>query len=372
MPTVKVNLFPGPDSSYPIVIERGMLARLPALIGRVAKGRRVAIVTDSKVAKHYGRALQKKLGEGFGNVRLVSFPSGERSKTRETKARVEDELLAAGYGRDTLIVALGGGVVGDLAGYVASTLHRGVPFVQVPTTLLAMVDSSVGGKTGVDTPHGKNLIGAFWQPILVAVDPDVLRTLPRREVLAGAAEVAKHGVVASAPLFKYCEKNLEGLLAAESAPIARAVRESCRIKAVVVSRDEREGGYRQILNFGHTIAHAIELVRGFSLLHGEAVWAGMAVEALLAEELGLLPAKDAGRIAALCERAFPVRKAMKGIDPEAVVRATASDKKARQGKVRYALPEAIGRMHPGPSQQWSVVVSDEVVHAALKRSLRGA
>ncbi|MEW6777486.1 MAG: 3-dehydroquinate synthase family protein, partial [Bdellovibrionota bacterium] len=268
MSLLSVHLRSTRDDSYKIVIEPGSLAGLPKRLLSLAEGKRIAVVTDRMVEKLYGKRLLRALASHDSRTRLFSFPSGERAKTRRTKERLEDALLSSGYGRDSLLVALGGGVVGDLVGFLAATLHRGVPFVQVPTTLLAMADSSVGGKTGVDTPAGKNLIGAFWQPLEVVMDPLLLSTLPRRQITAGAAEIAKHGVIADKALFHFVEKNLERLLAGDPQVVSRALLASCKIKAGVVSKDEREGGLRQILNFGHTIAHALELARGYQLLHG--------------------------------------------------------------------------------------------------------
>lgn len=370
MPRVEVQLPATKASSYPIEIRPGLLARAPVMIDKVAGKRRIAVISDSRVSRLYGEALAKALQKKRPNTKLIRFPAGERHKTRATKDKIEDQLLSAGYGRDSLLVAVGGGVVGDLVGYVAATLHRGVPFVQVPTTLLAMSDSAVGGKTAVDTPAGKNLVGAFWQPECVIVDPEVLRSLPPREIRAGAAEVVKHGIIADARLFSYMEKNLDGLLAGDPRVIARGVADSCRIKAAVVSRDEREGGYRQILNFGHTIAHALELVRNFKLLHGEAVWVGLAVEAALAEEIGLLKASDAARIIAVCGRAYPLQRALKGVFPAALLRAAKGDKKARAGKVRYSLPAKIGAMSPGEGN-WSLAPDPAAVRRALARIQAG-
>ncbi len=365
---VPVQLPGVPPTSYPVRIGAGLWKSLPGRLVRLARGRRIAVVADSRVARLWGRDLLKRLSNISPGAVLVEFPAGEKSKTRRTKEKIEDALLARGYGRDSLLVALGGGVTGDLAGFVAATFHRGVPYVQVPTTLLAMVDSSVGGKTAVDTPAGKNLIGAFWQPLCVLADPLLLSTLPRRELRSGLAEVAKHGAIADEKLFSFVEGNWERVLRGEPRAIVRCVRDSCRIKAGVVSRDEREGGYRQILNFGHTAAHALELLSGYRLLHGEALWAGLAVEARLAEGLGLLPAADAGRICALCERIFPVRGALARVGARALLRAMRSDKKARAGKTRYALPLRLGRMGAGGGA-WTYAAGDGDFRRALERAL---
>jgi len=366
---VPVQLPGVPPISYPVRIGTGLWKSLPGRLVHLARGRRIAVVADSRVARLWGRDLLKRLGKISAGAVLVEFPAGERRKNRRTKEKIEDSLLVQGFGRDSLLVALGGGVAGDMTGFVAATLHRGVPYIQVPTTLLAMVDSSVGGKTAVDTPAGKNLIGAFWQPLCVVADPTLLSTLPRRELRAGLAEVAKHGVIADERLFAFVERHWEGILGGEPRAIVRCVSGSCRIKAGVVSRDEREGGYRQILNFGHTAAHGLELLSGYRLLHGEALWAGMAVEARLAEGLGLLPAAQAGRICALCERVFPVRRVLSGVDAAALLGAMRSDKKARGGKIRYALPTRLGRMGSGAGE-WSYAATGADFRRALARALK--
>ncbi|NUS98806.1 MAG: 3-dehydroquinate synthase, partial [Gemmatimonadaceae bacterium] len=278
-----------------------------------------------------------------------------------------DELLANGAGRDTTVVALGGGVVGDLAGFVAATYMRGGPVVQLPTTLLAMVDASVGGKTGVDTPAGKNLVGAFHPPAAVVVDVDTLGSLPLRELRAGFAEVVKHGVVADARYFAEVEAVAPRLVAGDGtgdAAFVDIVARSVEIKASVVAADEREHGQRRILNFGHTLGHAIELVSGYRLLHGEAVAIGMTLEATIAERMGIAERGTSARIAAALEAVglattFPHR-----MEPRDVLEATRADKKARGGAVQYALPERIGAMSPQDGR-WSVAVRDEDGLAAL-------
>jgi 3-dehydroquinate synthase len=274
-------------------------------------------------------------------------------------------LLAASLGRDTTIIALGGGVVGDLAGFVAATFMRGVPYVQVPTSLLAMIDASIGGKTGVDTPAGKNLVGAFHQPAAVVADTAVLASLPLDHLRAGLAEAIKHGVIADAAYLDDVEQvaaTIDRLDVASDA-LLNLVARSIEIKADVVRRDEREGGVRKILNFGHTIGHAVELCSGYSLLHGNAVAIGMAYEGALAERLGVAEhgtserVRHAVRVAGLPERRPPTMSA------DDIVRATRGDKKARAGRSEYALPNRIGEMSSAGS--WSVPVDDEIVREIL-------
>jgi 3-dehydroquinate synthase len=372
MEEVFVSLKKEIDQSYPILIRPGLLAECAGLLEERFGGLALALISDSNVTGLYAADLVRELsGRGFRKVELVTFPAGEQSKTREMKARLEDSLFRAGLGRDSLIAALGGGVVGDLAGYVAATYSRGVPFVQVPTTLLSMVDASVGGKTGVDVPWGKNLVGAFHQPSLVLIDPRVLRTLERRQFLAGMAEAVKHGVIRDSGLFDLIEGELGGILALEENSLSRLIAWNCRIKAAVVAEDEREANLRQILNFGHTVGHAVETVSGYQWLHGEALACGMVAEAEVAVEMGLLSAGESRRIDSLLRRiGLKVTLSGLGVNAESLLELTALDKKARGGAARYALPEAIGRMARTADGSYGIPVDKEVVRRVLIR--RGA
>jgi 3-dehydroquinate synthase len=255
--------------------------------------------------------------------------------------------------------------VGDVAGFVAATYLRGVPYVQVPTTLLAMIDSSIGGKTGVDVPAGKNLLGAFHQPRLVVVDPDVLTTLPRAQLIAGMAEAVKHGVIADADYFAFLEASHGRALARDAGAIDRLVTRSIEIKAAVVAEDERELGRRAILNFGHTVGHAVEAATKFTLLHGEAVAIGMAYEARLAEELTLAAPGTAQRIRSLLERVGLPLERPAGAEVEALLIAMRLDKKARAGAVRFALPQTVGSMYGNDEQGWTVAAPEELVREVL-------
>lgn len=344
--------------TYEVLIEPGGLGRMAELVSPIARKSRIAIVTDTNVDKLYARRVAGQLDV----PRTITIDAGETAKTRETWSRVTDELLENGFGRDTLIVAVGGGVVGDLAGFVAATYMRGVPFVQVPTTLLAMIDASVGGKTGVDTPAGKNLVGAFHQPALVLADPAVLATLPANHFRAGLAEALKHGVITDAAYFERIAASRESTARDERA-LTGLIAESVQIKASVVGRDEREAGLRKVLNFGHTIGHAIESVSNYGLLHGEAVAIGMALESTLAERIGVASTGTSDAIRnALTAMGLPT--IFPSLDPAAVLAATRSDKKARAGRVEYSLPACIGRM-AGESTGWSIAVDDAEVAAIL-------
>jgi 3-dehydroquinate synthase len=344
--------------SYEVIVEPGALGNVAQMIAPFAEKRRVAIVTDAHVDQLYARRIAAQLP----GSEIFTIAPGESAKTRETWAQVTDDLLSTGFARDTLIVAAGGGVVGDLAGFVAATYMRGVPFVQIPTTLLAMIDASVGGKTGVDTVAGKNLVGAFHQPALVVADPNVLATLPTNHFRAGLAEALKHGVIADAEYFGRIAQARDAT-ARDERDLTGLIAESVRIKASVVARDERESGLRKVLNFGHTIGHAIESVSNYKLLHGEAVAIGMALESALAERLGVAKPGTANAVREALE-AIGLPSTFPALDRTAVLAATKSDKKARAGRVEYSLPAKVGSM-AGESSGWSIPVDDAAVAEIL-------
>ena len=336
-----------------------------ALAREHAPSHRYAIITDSNVGPIYAKQVVPQLGPGAADI--LTIPAGESNKTREVWGRLTDELLAKGYGRDSAVIALGGGVVGDLAGFVAATFMRGIPVIQVPTTLLAMIDASIGGKTAVDTPAGKNLVGVFHAPAAVLIDPQLLVTLPLRELRAGFAEVLKHGVIADEPYLNSVASRASGLLSADGLrgdSMFSLIVRSVEIKADIVSRDEREGGLRQVLNFGHTIGHAVELVSGFTLLHGEAVAIGMALESELAERIGLAQTGTAATVVSALESAGLPTALPRGSDGDAVIEAMRSDKKGRSGRTRFALPLRIGAM-AGADTGWTVSVSDDQLREVL-------
>lgn len=351
-------------------VEAGLLDEA----GRIARERtgahRFAIITDERVAPLYADRMLASFHEMGAHPVAYTIPEGERHKNRETWAALTDQMLADGFGRDSAVVALGGGVVGDLAGFVAATYMRGLPVVQVPTTLLAMIDASIGGKTGVDTPAGKNLVGAFHAPAAVIVDPAVLATLPIEQLRSGLAEAIKHGVIADAGYFERVVEQLPILLGEGRADEALEARtalivRSIGIKRDVVARDEREGGLRKILNFGHTIGHAVEHASGYELLHGCAVAVGMVIESRLAERLGFAEVGTGDRVRSAVERAGLPTSLPDGILPAIVLDGTRSDKKARGGVTEYALPAAVGRM-AGGDRGWSIPVEDRDVLEAMR------
>ncbi|MCC6610399.1 MAG: 3-dehydroquinate synthase [Burkholderiales bacterium] len=339
MQTVRVALA---DRSYGIHIGAGLLAR-SELIAAVLPQPRVAVVSNTTVAPLYLDALSASLARSGVGVVPIVLPDGEQHKNRQTLNLVYDALLANRCDRGTAVVALGGGVIGDLAGFAAATYQRGVPFVQVPTTLLAQVDSSVGGKTGINHPLGKNMIGAFHQPSVVLADMDVLRSLPERELRAGLAEVIKHAAIRDAAYFDWLEANMEALLAREPDALAYAVRRSVEIKAEVVALDERETGPRALLNFGHTFGHAIETGLGYGeWLHGEAVAAGMVMAADLSRRLGGIDSPAFERLRVLVARAGLPVTAPPAIDTDRFLGLMSVDKKARAGRLRLILLARLG------------------------------
>jgi len=344
--TVEVRLG---DRSYRISIGAGRLDRVGETLAEVpASGRpsRAVVVTDSNVRPLYAaRACESLDGAGIPWA-LVEVPPGEKSKSARQLLRLWDEMLAAGVDRRSAVVALGGGVVGDLAGFVAATVLRGIPFLQVPTTLLAQVDSSVGGKTGIDHAKGKNLIGAFWQPAAVEIDPTTLSTLPARDLSAGLAEVVKTGVIRSSKLFGFVERNAGALLRCEPGPMTEVVAICCRTKAKIVGRDERDtSGERAVLNFGHTIGHAIESSAGLGrVLHGEAISIGMVAAGRMALRLDLWDEASEERLEALLARlGLPVGLGGLDLDEDSIMGRLLADKKTVAGRMHFVLPEEIGR-----------------------------
>lgn len=339
------------DRRYDIAIGVGLLNE-PDVWARLPFASTAVIVTNRTVSPLYAERLLASLTSHYPRRLLIELPDGESHKNWQTLNLIFDHLLEEGCDRRTVLFALGGGVVGDMTGFAAACYMRGVPFVQVPTTLLAQVDSSVGGKTGINHPRGKNMIGAFYQPQRVICDLDTLDTLPQREIAAGLAEVIKYGPIADGAFLDWIENNIDALVARDKSALAHAVRRSCEIKAEVVGQDERESGLRAILNFGHTFGHAIEAGLGYGeWLHGEAVGCGMVMASALSVELGLMPPAFLGRMRHLIERAgLPTVGPALGV--QRYLDLMSVDKKAEAGDIRYVVIEALGRaaLRPAPAE----------------------
>ena len=357
MSTLSVALGP---RAYPIHIGQGLVRGAGALIAPMLAFPRTVIVSNPVVAAHWLAPLRDSLAAEAIATDVILVPDGEAHKSWASAYDVLTRMLELKVERSTTVLALGGGVVGDLAGFAAAVCQRGMPFVQIPTTLLAQVDSSVGGKTGVNHPRGKNLIGAFHQPRAVVIDTDCLHTLPDRELCAGLAEVIKYGAIRDRGFFDWLEKHLEALLAREAGALAHAIGESCRIKAEIVAADEREEGERAHLNFGHTFGHAIEAGAGYGeWLHGEAVAAGMVMAATLSERLGMIDDADVDRLRSLLRRArLPVAGPLLGV--ERYLDLMGRDKKVLGGTLRFVLLRSLG----------NACVSSKVPPATLASLLR--
>lgn len=371
---------PGPpECDYPVRLGRGLLDRLGSFVAEVAPAHRYVVIADAEVGALYGARAVAALEVSGLRGDLLTFPAGERHKSRSTWADLTDRMLAAGVGRDAVVVALGGGVTGDLGGFTAATYMRGLPFVVVPTSLLAMLDSAIGGKTGLDTPAGKNTVGAFHHPRAVIVDPDLLTTLPAAERRAGLAEGVKAAAIADAGLFTWIEEHSAALRDGEISALEQLVTSSLTIKATVVAADPEEAGRREVLNFGHTAGHALEALAGLALPHGEAVAAGMRIEARLGEGVGMTEQGTAARLAAVLDacglpdavRAPGASERFGGaLTADRLLGAAEADKKARRGTIRWVLLRRIGEVARAADGGWAHGIAAEELSAPLATALR--
>jgi 3-dehydroquinate synthase len=342
MKNTKRILVKSSAGKYAVVCGAGALARLSVEIANIGKFSSVHVVTSRRVWSAVGKLVSRGLG-GVRAVQLHTFKDGETAKNLKNVEGIARSLVKAGADRNAVVIAVGGGVVGDVAGFAAASYLRGVALVHVPTTLVAQTDSAIGGKTGVNLPEGKNLVGAFYPPRMVVVDMNVLKTLPQREFCGGLAEVIKYGVIADARLFAFLEKNVEKLLARDSLALGHVIARSVEIKAEVVEKDERESGLREILNFGHTFGHALESATGYrKYQHGEAVAWGMMAAALFGHEIQITPAADASRIISLIRRMGKL-PAWPNVAAKRLIERMGSDKKTRNGKLRFVLTPGIGK-----------------------------
>ena len=341
MKTLTVNLG---DRSYPIYVGAGILARAGEFLQAAGLRGKVAVVSNSTVAKLYIEPVNEALTRAGFEVVTMLIPDGEEHKNLDSLAMIYDRLVRARFERKSIILALGGGVVGDLAGFAAATYLRGVPYIQVPTTLLAQVDSSVGGKTAVNHRDGKNLIGAFYQPRLVLIDVEMLRSLPRRELVAGLAEVIKYGIIEDAELFSVLEDKIDPLIGLDGALLSQVIAASCAIKARVVEQDEREDDYRAVLNFGHTVGHALEAATGYSeFLHGEAVGVGITKATAISLRHGFCDQQTFDRIRRLIEKTGLPSDLPKSVTKESLIQGMEVDKKSAGGKIKFVMCAGIGK-----------------------------
>lgn len=367
MSTFNVELKKVVDDSYEIEVGHALEEKLICDIngGLIGNIRKFAIVTDSNVKELYADRICSLLGENGYKCDMIVIPAGEKSKTRRMKEFIEDSMLEKGYRRDCCIIAVGGGVVTDIAGFVAGTYGRGVPFINYATTLLAAADASVGGKTAVDTPLATNLIGMFNQPKKVYIDINAWKTLPERQLSSGLAETVKHGCLASRELFDYLCKNLDGVFSFDNEVCEHIAHENCRIKYQVVMKDERESGLREVLNLGHTVGRAIETVSDYRLLHGEAVSIGLVAEVRLARKLGYCSDEDVSAVTELLRRAKLPVNIPDYIDRDELVKKLYTDKKVRDGKLRFVLQSGIGAIKEFEGGQYALPVSEDTAREII-------
>ncbi len=364
MDKIRVNLKRMIDDSYDIIIGKGIIKTISEALAKENIAYSYAVITDSNVEGLYGKNLYEKLRSTFDKVDLISFPAGEQSKNREIKSYIEDHMLTSGFARDSAIIAIGGGVVGDIAGYVAATYTRGIPYIQVPTSLVACVDSSIGGKTAIDTKHGKNLIGSFHQPKAVFIDIETLKTLNTKQINEGLAEVIKYGVIEDKNFFEYLEDNIHKVYEFQDETVFHIVKTSCKIKSEVVEKDEKESNLRKILNFGHTVGHAIEQLSDYKISHGEAISRGMVFEGKIALQITGWNKDNQKRLIQLFEKAGLPTDLPVYMNTNKIIEVMKLDKKAREGKIEMSLPKNIGEMFT-TNKSYGISVSDELIKSAL-------
>lgn len=357
------------DNSYKIEIGHSLCGRLidDLKSGLLGKLKKFAVVTDSTVAELYGKNICDEINKAGFSAEIFIIPSGEKSKTRQMKEFVEDSMLEKGFRRDCAVIAVGGGVVTDLAGFVAGTFGRGVPFLNYATTLLAAADASVGGKTAVDTPLATNLIGIFNQPKKVYIDISTWKTLPKRQLSSGLAETIKHGCLGDKELFEYLENNMEKIFELDTDACQFISEHNCKVKYNVVMKDEKESGLREVLNLGHTVGRAVETVSDYKLSHGEAVSIGLCAQARLGEKLGFISDNNRIRVEKLCERAFLPIKIPDYIDKNQLVKKLYTDKKVRDGKLRFVFEKEIGEVMQFGENDYGKRISEDDIRQIIDK-----
>ncbi|MCG8569721.1 MAG: 3-dehydroquinate synthase [Spirochaetes bacterium] len=362
MAVVKVNLEKKLDQSYLIEIAIGSLKSIGEKIKELSIAQHYVIITDSTVAEHHLSPLEKSCQQAGLSYTSLVFPAGEANKNRKTKEQLENQMIELGIHRDSCIIALGGGVTGDLAGFIAATYQRGIPFIQIPTTLLSQVDSSIGGKVGLDTPLAKNMVGAFHQPKKVFIDIATLSTLPPHLRLNGIAEVIKHAIIFDKDYFEFIKNHVKEINTLKPDVMEQLIQKSCQIKSYIVAQDEKEGGVRKLLNFGHTIGHAVEVLMDFSLLHNDCIAIGMYYESLLAYQMGMLREQEIQAIEDLLNAFHLPVKIPETLKPQDILAKTYLDKKVRNNVVEYVLPKKIGQA------EYNCAIKDQLVLEIFKNT----
>jgi len=356
---IKVNLKRVVDDSYSILIGEFSLKKIAKEIVK-EKNSSYCIITDSNLKKIYGTKLLIELRKNKVNAELISFPAGEQNKNLLTFEKIHEEMISKGFDRKSCVIALGGGITGDLAGFVASSYMRGVSLIQIPTTLLSMVDSSVGGKTGVNLSKGKNSVGSFYQPKKVIINTNFLSSLGHREIKSGLSEVVKYAIISDVKFFDFLEKNSEKALQLHKKTLEKVIKRTCELKARIVEKDEKEQGMRKILNFGHTIGHALEVLGKYSKFnHGEAIAIGMICEAKISNSLGFIKKEEVEKIINLFEKIGLPTKILKSFNSKKIVSLTKKDKKSFSGNSVYSLPSKIGKMIT-IKKNYSIIVKDSI------------
>ncbi|MDP7180321.1 MAG: 3-dehydroquinate synthase [Candidatus Woesearchaeota archaeon] len=367
METVHLNLKKAQDNSYDILIGSGVLSKIPTILKKKRLANRYLIITDNNIRKLFGNKLLKDLRNKKLNVDIISFKAGEQSKNISTYNQLIESAHKLELDRDSVIIALGGGVVGDIAGFVAATYMRGINYIQIPTSLLAQVDSSIGGKVAIDLKQGKNSCGAFYQPKAVYIDISLLKNLPKKELLNGLAEIVKHAIIRDKQLFGFIEKNIDKILNKDEKTLTKLVKRNCQIKAKIVQEDEREKNLRKIVNYGHTIGHALETLTHYKKYsHGQAISIGMIVESIISNKLGWLSKKELERQINLFEK-LGLQTKMPRIQPNKIINELKKDKKSVLGIPQFTLPNKIGTMKT-IDKKYGLTIDKKVIISALKES----
>ncbi len=364
---IEINIKGAKPKPYNILIGSNLFETLALELKNSQLAYKYAVVSDSNVSKLYFKKLQEAFNKEGLSCLLITIPAGEKSKNRKNKELIEDTMLENGMARDSAIIALGGGVVGDIAGFIASTYNRGIPYIQYPTSLVACVDSSIGGKTAIDTKHGKNLIGSFYQPGKVYIDINTLTTLKKQEIREGLAEIIKYGIIYDADFFDYISDNISEIFNYDMDVLNKIIKRSCEIKGFVVEDDEKESNLRKILNFGHTVGHAVEQLSGYSISHGSAISTGMVIEAQIAAKSNILSIESIKMINEIFSSAGLPTELKSNVDRSKIIETMKLDKKARKGNIEFALPKKIGEMYKD-NESYGIKIEENLIKEVIDLS----